>query len=219
MTRSARMVWALALAAVAIVLLGFAAFSMQSRIDALEGQLVQAESDLDAVRSAQEAERFAFFNTVLSPEFEAELDRLVAEPSMEERQRLTSQIDVPLLGLPVEYGAAIEVFVRLEFLAEAPTQAQREEIRQDFVQKIFDMMPEADPERFVTKDQASAISLLVTAFGGLVSGISSLFLFVTGGGKRDIEEQMLEVDLEMKRVQLAQLRYDAKDALSADVKT
>lgn len=209
MTAAWRLPLALGLAVITIALFGYAVYSLQakqSEIDDLRAEIAQSKDD------AQDKE-MRVYDTLLSPAALAVLDRMVAEPDQNTRSGLVFEISKLVFNDPVAYGAGEEIWGRIDMLVRAQDQAERQDIRTRLEQKITDMMPVPPPSASMGLEQARSISTLVTAVLGLGSGLGSLFVFMTGGKRRRIEEEMLTLDLEKSRLELARLRFDTREAL------
>lgn len=206
------------LVVVAIALLGYSAWAWRAQVHDLENQVAQANARLMAAETALTEVGIPFFGTLQSTDVAGVLDAMVVEPSQSARRGLLNQIEAQIFDQFATYGVAAEVVLRLEDLVLAETEADRQDIRDRLGAKIDAMAPEfggPEPEPFVDGQTATTVSTLVTAFGGLVSALSALVLFLTGGSRRNLEHDLLSVDLELKRVALAKAQFDARDALNA----
>lgn len=209
---------ALVLGLIAFALLGYAWFNeRQSNADLRE--TVQTQSiKISRMANAQIDQERAFYFYLLSEESENRILQIADTPTPFERQRLVTNLSLDLLDFWVQYGAADEVVARLDFLVAEDDAAERVEIANDLIGKIGDMAPFGDPgaEAVVTVDEGFAfISTLVAVLGSVGSALASAFLFLTGGGRRKIEQDMLAIDLEKQKVELAQMQYEAREAIAA----
>lgn len=216
MTTTLSRAWLAGLVAVAITLLGYSAWAWRAQVRDLQSQVAQANARIMAAETALTQVGIPFFGTLQSADVADVLDAMVVEPLQSARRGLLNQIETQIFDQFAIYGVAAEVVLRLEDLVLAETEADRQDIRNRLGAKIDAMAPEfGGPEPFVDGQTATTLSTLVTAFGGLVSALSALVLFLTGGSRRNLEHDLLSVDLELKRVALAKAQYDARDALNA----
>ncbi len=209
LTTAWRLPVAVGLAAITIALLGYAAYSVQAK----QTEIDVLTAELGELRGESYAKEARIFNTLLSPDSLNLMDSMVQEPDAEKRRALVFEITRPVFEDPVPYAAGEEIWARLDMLAQAQDQAERQDIRDRLEQKIFDMTPPPPEVAIFGLDEARSISTLVTAVLGLGSGLGSLFVFLTGGSRRKIEEEMLSLDLEKSRIELAKLRFEAREAL------
>ncbi|WP_172332446.1 hypothetical protein [Mangrovicoccus sp. HB161399] len=203
----------LLLAAIAAALLGFAAWQAQQRIEDLEAEVQSLGSQL----AEMEFERDAFLYHVSAPDFTEQIARIARLSKAEDRatvaERLIASFDMHLAPLP----EAFDLYRRIMALAAEPGSEARQVLLAEFELWIDESQSSIVLEEpFVaTLESATAISTLATAAGAIASALLSVLVFAAKHGSRRLEEEMLALDVEMKRIELAKARHAARDALDA----
>ncbi len=207
---------ALPLGLIAFLLLGFAWFSERQANADLRDRLDFQNTEISRLTDAGKVREFAFFNSFLYEDGVNTIEAIVQSSVLNRRLQLASDLSNSLSPFLLEYGAAIEVFVRVEQLVQEGERDARAEIAENLINKIEDMAPFDQPQaNVVVEEVLSRLSSIVSVLGGIASALASAFLFVTGNGRRQIETDMLAVDLEKQRVELAQMKYEAREAIAA----
>jgi len=204
-----RLPLALGLAVIAIGLLGYAVYTVQAK----QSEVESLRDEVSELREEAELKEARIYNTLLSEAALNVLDRMVEEPDEEARRALIWEIAQLVFNDLVTYGAGEEIWGRIDQLVETTDQAERQDIRDRLEQKIADMSPIPLDRANLSLDEARSFSTLVTAVLALGSGLGSFFIFITSGGRRKIEDEMLSLDLEKSRIELVKLRFEARDAL------
>ncbi len=211
MNRSLQLVAALVLACVAIVMVGYAAYLAQAKIDDLETRLASSQTQLFATYDREQE----FYRTLDSFETREILQQVVDADDRQTRETLLQNINADLAGTRPKFPEGAIVQDGLLRMIDAANPAERAEARDAIYIAIFGRA-EKDPGEadILIPPILEEVSGLISAIGGIGSGLISLLLFFVGGGKRKIEEDMLAVDLEMKRVELAKARFAAREAMA-----
>jgi len=210
--RSLQLALAVGLACVAIAMVGYAAYVAQAKIDDLEKELVSTEARLYAAIYREQE----FRRTLDSLTTRETLQQAVDTDDIDLRETYVQKVAASLAGTLATFPEGAIVQNGLQRIVEAADPAARAEARDATYIAIFGRadadLGEAD---ILIPPIVKELSGLISAIGGIGSGLISLLLFFVGGGKRKIEEDMLNVDLEMKRVELAKAQYEAREAIGA----
>jgi hypothetical protein len=211
-SRPLQLMLALVLACVAIAMVGYAAYQSQAKIDDLEGRLELTQTQLFAAYEREQE----FYRTLDSFETRDILQQAVEADDSRTRETLVQSVAASLAGTRPKFPEGVIVQNGVQRILEAASPAERAEARDAIYIAIFGRaekdLGEAD---ILIPPVLKEVSGFISAIGGIGSGLISLLLFFVGGGKRKIEEDMLNVDLEMKRVELAKAQYEAREAIGA----
>lgn len=209
---------AIALGLIAFLLLGYAWYNERQNNVSLQSTVDFQSREIDLLADEQYFQENAFYFYLMSDDGEQMIRQIAEAQTLGQRQTLASNLRIELSNFFVTYGAAEEIVVRLDVLVAAQGVDERANIVTDLINKIADMAPIGGipVESIVSIDQGFAfISTLVAVLGSVGSAIVSAFLFLTGGGQRRIEHDMLAIDLEKQKVELAQMQYEAREAIAA----
>jgi len=209
----------------AIGLIGYAGYTVRERINQLEVTISSLEFGLISQQISQNAanvriRRLSYgINGNFRFDLEEQINRIVAADDQEKRFDMVAEVIARhdgLFAVPQEGG---ELTDRLYAIADGGNEQQRQDAGQGFIEYVDEVTSFAGPGEvntespvFVEEDTAKAISALTAAFGGLVSALISLALFIKGGGRRDLEEEMLSLEVEMKRLEVDQFRNSIEKA-------
>lgn len=201
---------------IAFAAIAYTAWSERAKRLDLETRYETLLSDNEYLNTQLSAYQQDIYNKLLSTEMEALLQLIVLSETEADRAILFSQLELDILENYVQYGAATEIFVRLQALVEAPTQGEREDIRDRFLTKVQDMRPFNDDQKSVLPgpDEAKTISTLVTSLIAASTALGSLVTFLMSGAQRRVDDALAEVTLEKAKIELVQMRYDAREALN-----
>jgi hypothetical protein len=214
--RSLQLVAALGLACVAIAMVGYAAYQSQAKIDDLETRLEQSQTQLFVAYDREQA----FYTILDSFETREILQQVVDADDRRTRETLLQNIAASLAGTRPKFPEGAIVQNGFQRILDAASPAERTEARDAIYIAIFGRAEQnLDEADILIPPILEEVSGLISAIGGIGSGLISLLLFFVGGGKRKIEEDMLAVDLEMKRVDLAKARFAAREALAETPRT
>lgn len=209
---------AIALGLIAILLLGYAWYTERQDNADLKVMAEHQRAEISRLVDEQYMRENELYFYLMSESGEQMIRQIADAQTFSQRQRLASDLSIELNGFSLAYGAAEEIIARLGFLIAESDATTRADIASDLIRKIGDMAPfiEQPVQAIVTAEQGFAfITTLVAVLGSVGSAIASAFLFLTGSGRRKIEHDMLAVDLEKQKVELATMQYDAREAIAA----
>ena len=210
MTTSTRWMVGLLLGAVALSLLGYAAYLARERIQALEEEAAMLQASLAEIH-AQEG---AFFAKLNSPEFADALTAIVDADTTTERGQEAVRAKDMFIGLQADVPEGYELFTRLTDMVDTQNPERRSILREELEEFFCIGCGDLVAEPYVEQSLAEAISAWVPIAGALGTGLMSMLAFITGGARRRLEQAMLELDLEMKRIEVAKARLAAREALA-----
>ncbi len=203
----------LVLALLAFGLLGYAWYAERQAVQALEAEVQQKEQAIEQMRSAGRQAETAFFIEMTSEDLLQELEAIAAAPARSDRERLAAGVYTRLMEYRVQFVVAEEVIARIDMIVRAPDDAERQNILTDLNAKVEAMWPAPEEEPFVAEEASKRLSTLVAALSAAGSALGSLFLFLTSGWKREYEQEMMAIDVEKRRVELAVMQHEAREAL------
>ncbi|MEM8592805.1 MAG: hypothetical protein AAGF13_09800 [Pseudomonadota bacterium] len=180
----------------------------EERADALAWDASQLRSTIASYESD-------FFFTLTDLESEELLEQIVTTDDWAARTELIEKLTERLGENFVEYGTSQRYSADFEALAVSNDQADRARIRDDVVERASDEIVLEAP--VIVGDpifDPKLISSWVTAITALGSGIGSIVMFITRRGRRRVDEDLAEIELEKAKIELAQMRYDAREALT-----
>lgn len=219
MTRRGRIVAFVVFGLLAIGLIGYAGYTVRERI----AQLGETVSNLEYRLSSQQGaidtaniriRRLSYgVNGAFRFDLEDHIDRIVALDSEDERFEVVVEVLARHDGLFSVFPGGGELTQRLYSIAEGDSEAQRRDASLELMGLVDEFTDFAGAAESISEepvivgeDTAKAISALTAAFGGLVSALISVAMFFKGGGRRDLEEEMLSLEVEMKRLEVDQFR-------------
>ncbi|MCC1494047.1 hypothetical protein [Cognatishimia sp. F0-27] len=214
MSRAAKIGIASALAILAVILLGYAAYDLRMKNQALQQQIDRLQQDL----SSAQIENQVFYQSLLGVAFEEQIQALAAAETVEDREQIAIRIEIALKGqrafFPDGYYILSDIKSLVPILDADERQARAQAFLENTVSLAQFVLDDLVEETIVIDTKTvSALTGLITAIGGFGSGLGSFLLFMMSGGRREIEEQMMELDLEMKRIELAKAKHAARDVL------
>ncbi|MEM6386473.1 MAG: hypothetical protein AAF718_09585 [Pseudomonadota bacterium] len=211
---SARLAITVAFAILALGLIGYSAYRMNEEITNLEFENRSLRENNGNMFS-----QFREFETYLnSLNFNGTFETLVTSTDEEERRATVDEAVEGIEPLLVRYGVALEVSAWMRRIAfEESEESREQELDSLFVYLreeagIF-IGPPLEPV-VVEPPTVDTISTIVTIIGGLVSAAIAIATFFVGGTKRSLQDQMLSLEIEMKRLEIEK----AKRALGAQTK-
>ena len=210
MTAPGRLVGIACFGALSLGLLGYAVYALQTRIATLREDLSYAESRASSAEYALYDLRWGFENALSSVEVAEALRGMVASDDRAERLRLRDEILALVEGTYAPFPEGHRLQEMLTELAEAATAGRRAEILEAWRGTGDDgglSDPVVEPV-VVTEEAANVVSALVTAAGGLASALITVSLFLQGGGRRRLEEEMLSLDVEKRRLEVLRMRRE-----------
>lgn len=212
MSVSSRLI-ALILGAAALAFLGYAYYGERQTSEMLADQLEREQNRAGNLQNTLTRNQDA-----MSTFFRQEQNRIrvkgiadVTEPSR--RQALVSELVYDLQIYLVDNDVADWEVMQLTELVQVQDTEERAFIADDLI-GLDDEIVEA-PVVLVEPEALATVSTLVALLGSIGSAIGSAFLFLTGGGRRRIEQEMLAIDLEKQKVELARMKFEARDAIAA----
>ncbi|WP_425037443.1 hypothetical protein [Primorskyibacter sp. S187A] len=200
------------LAVVAAALLAFAVYTTWQRM-----QVLQNDVDYYSGRAAQlEFEKREFLNILNGFDTRDALSAAVQEGDAATRQAIVDNLNAKLAETlaPFPKGAIVEE--ALAQIVEGAPDVRQSAYDRMYITLFGSLEPTVINQPVVEGAFATVNTVvsLLTALGGVGSGLVSLLVFLVSGRKRDVERELLSVDLEMRRVELAKAQYDAREALS-----
>lgn len=223
MTRALRFGIAGLLLLVTAVLLGYTAYTVRERTTSLENQVAFLSDERSAVRIYAQERRLRLFAVILEPPFQTRLQAVVKMDDTENRQLMIEAVFQDLFGragpfsVSGIYGVYDSGFTWwLDRLVDAETVEDRARILEELNQ-VARGEGAIEAPVIVEEDYSliGNLSAIVTALGGLGSGILSFLIFFKGGGVRKLDEEMLALDVELKRIEVAKARFAARELLGA----
>lgn len=223
MTRALRFGIGSVLLLATIGLLGYTAYTVQNRIAALESELEYFASQRLTIRQFEQARHAKLYAAILEPENQALLQSIVDEEDMELRRSMFGDLTDELFGRAGPFSVPSVGGFDNTFLSDFNLLVDYSELedRTYILGRINEKarMDGGVEEPMVIVEDTSwfigEISSMATALGGLASGVLSFMVFFRGGGARKLEEEMLALDIELKRIEVAKARFAARDVLGS----
>ena len=205
------------LGAIAIALLGYAFYTERQRSADLELELGFAQMQMDSMRESSVERQGILTRFLLSDEVQGEISQIAELSNPAARQARIAKLNYDLSVDMVEGGAAPWEVSQFVELVRETSDEERVLIADDLIASASPITEQ--PVVGIAPETIATVSTLVALLGSIGTALSSAFLFVTGGAKRRIEQEMLSVDLEKQRVELATMRFEARDAIAATKST
>lgn len=205
----------IALALVALILLGYAWNGERQKNIRLTDKLEANQNELSQLRSGQQEQETAFFVQMSSDETALRLQAIANADTFTAREALAASLFETVGQFQVQFIVAEEVIGRVDMMVDATLGTERQDILNRLVAKIESMWitPPFEPELFVSAESVNELSSIVTALGGVFSALAAAFLTLTGGWKRPFEKELMGIDVETKRLELAVAQHKAREAL------
>ena len=205
------------LGAIAIALLGYAFYTERQRNADLELDLESAQRQIVSMRESSVERQDILTRFLQSEEVQGEISQIAELSNPAARQARIAKLNYDLSVDMVESDAAPWEVSQFVELVQETSDEERAIIADDLIASASSITEQPlvlpEPETIAT------VSTLVALLGSIGTALSSAFLFVTGGAKRRIEQEMLAVDLEKQRVELATMRFEAREAIAATKST
>jgi len=200
------------LALIAFVAVSWGGYHLLSRVQTLEAQNEQLRNQTFELKTA----RSAFTDYFNRFDVRDRLSGLITAEDQAYRTLIVDEVRAQIGDELIDFDTAAIVREALQDL-ESPSEEQRNAGYNQLYIALFDTVePVIVPPAVINPDVRAAIDLVtstIVTFAGAASGIISFVVFFTSGRKRGVEAEMVELDLEMRRVELATARFAAREAL------